>query len=53
VKGVLLVDAEEDRVHRVEFPPSGVRPPPGGHGLLWLVAGIAAGTAAVFAARSF
>ncbi len=51
VDGVLLVDAEADRVHTVEFPlPSGAARRPGGR-IGWLVAGLAAGAIATALAR--
>ncbi len=53
VDGVLLVDAEEDRVQLVEFPLAGQGPGGDGAGrILWLVVGIAAGVLATLAARA-
>jgi hypothetical protein len=53
VDGVLLVDAEDDRVQLVEFPLAGQGPGGAGAGrLLWLGAGIAAGVLATLAARA-
>jgi hypothetical protein len=46
VDGVLLVDAEADRVHEVDFPlPSGAAPRPSGR-IAWLVAGALLGAIA-------
>ena len=51
VDGVLLVDAEADRVHEVDFPlPSGSRPRPAGR-LGWLVAGALVGAIATALVR--
>jgi hypothetical protein len=52
VKGVLLVDAENDRVHRVEFPLVAGRAPREGRSVAWLLAGVAAGALALLVARS-
>jgi hypothetical protein len=55
VDGVLLVDAEAERVRLVEFPLPGVRQARGGGGagrLAWLLAGVAAGVLATAAARA-
>ena len=45
VDGVLLVDAESDRVHEVVFPLPGLGPPPApaGRRLVWLGVGVAVG----------
>ncbi len=55
VDGVLLVDAEAERVRRVEFPLPGARRGRGRGGtgrLAWLVVGVAAGVLATAAARA-
>jgi len=50
VDGVLLVDAEAERVHAVEFP-LGASEAPRPSRLAWLLAGVALGAVAVVAAR--
>jgi hypothetical protein len=50
VDGVLLVDAEEGRVRRVEFPLP-LRAPRGGR-LAWLLVGVAAGVLVMAACRA-
>ena len=50
VDGVLLVDAEQERVQLVEFPLP--VPPPRGSRLAWLIAGIAAGVLVMAASRA-
>jgi hypothetical protein len=57
VDGVLLVDADAERVRLVEFPlPSGPRGQGAGRlgwmGMAWLMAGVAAGALAMIAARA-
>lgn len=53
VDGVLLVDAEADRVRLVEFPlPGARRRRPGAGRGAWLLAGIAAGVLATLAVRA-